>query len=389
MRPDFDAITDRRSQHSTKWSAVKNLTTDSGKPVIPLWIADMEFRSPPEVIGALHRVLEQGILGYTDYPAEFTDAFCRWQSSRHRWEISREWVVPCQSVITALDVAIRCLSEPGDEILVLSPGFGTFRRVIQHTGRRVVQVPLTQEERFYSLDLSRLAKTLTTRTRMLILCNPHNPIGKVWRADELRKIGGFCQQHNLLLLSDDVHQDLILGDTPYTPLAGISGEFADFTLTFTSPGKTFNLAGLQAANVIIKNDDIRKKVRENLYQLSAHKPNMLALHATDAAYRHGEAWLDALLDYLKGNLAYLDTELKTFAHVDLFRVQGSFLAWLDFRKTGLSQPELEHKLLHQAGLLADSGVNFGHGGEGFMRVNFAMPRSELEVVVRRLRVGFE
>lgn len=381
---DFETVIDRRSQQSTKWLEVSELAESPFGPVIPLWIADMEFTSPPVVLQALHQAVEHGIFGYSEWQPDFLEVYCRWQATRNNWIIDPQWVVPCESVISAMEIIIRAYSQPEDEVLILSPGFGTFNRIIKHTGRQIVDVPLFAQERHYSLDIARLEASITPRSRMLILCNPHNPIGKVWSEQELRQIAELCQRYGLLLLSDDVHQDLILGNIAYTAVAGIQGSFADFTLTFTSPCKPFNLGGLPITHLVIKNAEIRERVSQELEALSVHKPNMLGMIACDAAYRHGAPWLDALLEALRTNYALLDKGLQNIRNVTLFHTEGSYLAWLDFRKTGLTHAQLKQRLIEQAGLLLNSGLKFGTQGEGFMRLNFALPRSELLKVIDRL-----
>lgn len=381
---DFETVIDRRSQQSTKWLEVSELAESPFGPVIPLWIADMEFTSPPVVLQALHQAVEHGIFGYSEWQPDFLEVYCRWQATRNNWIIDPQWVVPCESVISAMEIIIRAYSQPEDEVLILSPGFGTFNRIIKHTGRQIVDVPLFAQERHYSLDIARLEASITPRSRMLILCNPHNPIGKVWSEQELRQIAELCQRYGLLLLSDDVHQDLILGNIAYTAVAGIQGSFADFTLTFTSPCKPFNLGGLPITHLVIKNAEIRERVSQELEALSVHKPNMLGMIACDAAYRHGASWLDALLEALRANYALLEKGLQKIPNLTLFSTEGSYLAWIDFRKTGLTHAQLKQRLIEQAGLLLNSGLKFGTQSEGFMRLNFALPRSELLKVIDRL-----
>ncbi|EHD22348.1 MULTISPECIES: MalY/PatB family protein [Brenneria] len=388
MSYDFDRIIDRRTRNSTKWLAAENQATSAGQPPLPLSIADMDFSSPPAVAHALQDLVTHGVFGYTEYAGMVIDPLCDWLAARHRWQIKPEWVVPCCSVESAMDAVIHTLTEPQDDIVILSPGFGAFAQVIEQTGRNIIEVALDEGERNYTLDFRRLESRLSAKTRLMILCNPHNPIGKVWRADELTAIGEICQRHNLLLLSDDVHQDLILGDVPYTPLAGLNDQFADLAVTFTSPEKTFNLAGLQIANLIISNASIREKIAHALRQRMVHKPNMFALYGGDAAYRYGAQWLDALINYLKMNYILLQQGVDSIADVELFENQGSYLAWLDFRKSGLSQPELARRLRHEAGLLLESGLHFGSQGAGFMRLNFALPRAQLAVAIRNLQRCF-
>lgn len=388
MHYDFDRIIDRRCRNSTKWLAVANHVNAAGEPAIPLWIADMDFASPPAVSQALYDVVEHGVFGYTEYSGLVIEPLRNWLASRHGWRIQPEWVAPVNSVETAMDAVIQTLTEPQDDIVILSPGFGAFARVIEQTGRNTIEVILDEGDSGYALNIAEIERRLTDKTRLMILCNPHNPIGKVWREDELREIGRFCRRHNLLLLSDDVHHDLIIGDVPYTPLASLSESFADFTVTFTSPGKTFNIEGIQIANLIIRNEAIREKIGHVFRRFSIDKPNLLALYAADAAYRHGADWLDALIDYLKDNVALLREGIGRIPNVEAFETQGGHLAWLDFRKTGLSQPALERRLFHDAGLLLESGLHFGASGAGFMRLNFALPRAQLAEAISRLQRSF-
>lgn len=387
-RHDFDPLTDRRARHATKWQATENAVNEHGESVIPLWIADMDFRTPPAVLAALQQAIDHGVLGYREWADDFLPLFCRWQAVRHQWHVSPEWVVPTQSVVTALDVMLRLWSQPGDDILLFSPGFGAFNRAIKQAQRQVIDVPLHENAQDYTLDIARLEASITPRSRMLILCNPHNPLGKVWRRDELVAIAQCCLRHNLLLLSDDVHQDLVMGSVAYTPIAGLSDEIADHCITFTSPCKTFNFSGLPVSNLVIKHPARRAALRDALYQLRVHKPATLAMVACEAAYREAESWWQALMAYLRSNREQLVSVLHQYSGVRVFDGGGGYLAWLDFRHAGLTQPELEARLVNQAGLLLESGTHFGTNGEGFMRLNFALPASELATALERLQRTF-
>lgn len=387
-RPDFDLLTDRSSHHSTKWQVAGNGVNERGEPVIPLWIADMDFRTPPVVLAALQQAIDHGVLGYREWADDFLPLFCHWQAMRHQWHVSPEWVVPTQSVVTALDVILRLWSQPGDDILLFSPGFGAFNRAIEQTQRRTIAVPLSENARDYTLDIARLEACITSRSRMLILCNPHNPLGNVWRREALAAIAQCCLRHNMLLLSDDVHQDLVTGSVPYMPVAGLSDEIADHCITFTSPCKTFNFSGLPVTNLVIKHPARRQALRDALYQLRVHKPATLAMVACEAAYREGEAWWQALMTYLRDNRAQLVNALHQHSRVRVFDGGGGYLAWLDFRDAGLTQRELEARLVTQAGLLLESGIHFGADGEGFMRLNFALPASGLATALERLQRSF-
>ena len=384
----FDLPGDRRARNATKWRVAEKATNDDGEPVIPMWIADMDFRAPPAVLDALQAAIAHGIPGYQEWSEDFPALFCRWQARRHRWTLSPEWLLPCQSVVGALDVIVDSLSQPGDEIIVFSPGFAAFSRVIQQTQRRVVTVPLRVNGLEYALDPDRLTAAITPRTRMLILCNPHNPLGKAWCQNELQQIIDICLRHNLLLVSDDVHQDLHLSQSHYTPVASLNAAIAANAVTFTSPCKTFNFSGLPVTNMVIENARIRECIRSRLVQRSLHKPNALAMVACEAAYRHGGPWLDALCQYLHGNYVQLQKALHQHTSIRLFHSQGGYLGWLDFNRCGLSHAALEQRLVQKAGLLLESGTHFGPEGEGFMRLNFALPRRQLAQAITRLQREF-
>ncbi|WP_437891525.1 MalY/PatB family protein [Phytobacter sp. V91] len=388
MSQGFDEPVNRRDRNATRWRAVEQATSEDGEPVIPLWIADMEFRTAPVVLEAMQEALTHGIIGYQEWSADFPQLFCRWQADRHHWAISPEWILPCQSVIGALDVIFHTLTQPGDEIIEFSPGFGAFGRVIRQSQRQQVTVPLKENGAEYILDPATLEACITPRSRMLILCNPHNPLGKIWGQDELRQIIAICQRHNLLLLSDDVHQDLHIQGAPYTSITSLSDAIADNAITFTSPCKTFNFSGLPVTNMVIKNPGIRERLRAGLVQRSIHKPDALGMIACEAAYRDGAPWLDALCQYLHGNVLFLQQALHQHTSVRLFNVQGSYLGWLDFRSSGLSQSMLEARLIKKAGVLLESGTQFGDRGEGFMRLNFALPRAELAQAISRIQHSF-
>lgn len=388
MNGDFDVPIDRRNRNATRWRAAEQATSAHGEPVIPLWIADMEFRTAPVVIEAMQETLTHGIVGYQEWSADFPGLLCQWQAVRHRWVLDPEWILPCQSVVSALELILHTLTQPGDEVIEFSPGFGAFSRVIHQTGRRAVAVPLRENALDYVLDPDALEASITPRTRMLILCNPHNPLGKVWRKEELQRIIDVCLRHNLLLISDDVHQDLRIQGTRYTPIVSLNEALADNAMTFTSPCKTFNFSGLPVAHMVIKNARLRERLRDGLVQRSIHKPNALAMIACEAAYKQGALWLDALCQYLHGNAVLLRQALHQHSSVRVFTVEGSYLAWLDFRNSGLSQAALAARLVNEAGVLLENGIHFGDGGEGFMRLNFALPRRELMTAITRLQHHF-
>lgn len=385
----FEEIIDRKNTGSEKWDHCDSIF--GGENLLPLWVADMDFRVPRGVTEALEKKAEHGIFGYTSYTDSSFESVINWFSRRHGWEIRREWILYSPGVVPALNLIVQTFTDPCDGVIIQRPVYHPFMRVIENNGRRVLNNPLRQNSSgSYEIDfkgLENLAKK--SAARMMILCSPHNPVGRVWREDELKEIIRICEANSLLLVSDDIHCDLVFDGYKHIPLHTIAGGYTGNIITCTAPSKTFNLAGVQISNIIIPDDVKRKKLRNSLMKAGMLEPNSFAPVAMEAAYNHGEKWLEELLIYVKGNYDFLknfiNRELNKAAVTEL---QGTYLAWVDFRKYGLNIKDLNEIFIKKAGVAPSPGYIFGPEGAGFMRFNLACPRSILEGGMRRISIAF-
>lgn len=383
-RYDFDTLTDRSDFGSAKWA--RRTDAEKAANIVPMSIADMEFRSPPEVLAAVARAAEHGIYGYTDQDERYLQAVMGWMARRHGWEVAPEWIIPENGVVPALCVAVRAFSEPGDGVLLQSPGYYPFTMAVEMNGRLPVYSPLLLgEDGRYRMDLADLRKKAADpRVKVMFLCSPHNPVGRVWTPEELRAVAAICRETGVVLVSDEIHFDIIL-QGKHTVLCQAAPEIAEQCVILTAPSKTFNLAGLQLANVIIPGKAVREKYAARLLADGYSNASYFGYHATIAAYNEGEAWLEALLVYLRENFAFFGDWLA--AHlpmVKLLPTEGTYLAWTDWRALGMDNPALERFVRDDAMLFLDEGTMFGAGGEGFMRFNLALPRHALQAALDRL-----
>jgi cystathionine beta-lyase len=377
MRYDFDTPVERRGTASIKWDYSKRFT--GLEELLPLWVADMDFPACIEVIEALKRRAEHGVFGYTLEPESYFRAVIDWMGRHHGWEIRRGWMVAAPGVIPSLNLALAAYSQPGDGVIIQPPVYFPFKESVVNNERRVVENPLRLDGRRYSMDFDQLEEAIDQRTRLLILCSPHNPVSRVWSRQELEKLVEICLRRRIIILSDEIHHDLILKGHRHTPTASLSEEAAAITVTMTSATKTFNLAGLGCSLVIVSNRDLRKRYQATQKRICTEVANALSAVATEAAYRHGESWLEQVLDYVQGNyeflIAFLDERLPGARVIPL---EGTYLAWVDLRALGLSDEQLKERILKQARVWLDDGPIFGSGGQGFQRINLACPRSTLE-----------
>lgn len=383
MTYDFDRVWDRKDTYSVKWDGVGKFFGDAD--LLPMWVADMDFKAPPAVIEALKRQAEHGIYGYAMRPDSYDVAVVQWFKRRHHFEVKREWLVFSPGIVPALNVIVQAFTEPGDSIVIQPPVYYPFAQAVKRNGRTLVENPLAFDGERYTIDFDDLEQKLVTGVKLLILCNPHNPVGRVWTKKELEQLGQLCLKHNVLIVSDDIHCDLIRKGYRHTPIASLSESLALQSITCTSPSKTFNLAGLQASHIIIPNERHRRTFKTAIKTLALDLGNTFAIPAVEAAYRHGEAWLDQLLDYLEGNIRFLtDFIRQNIPQVKVIQPEGTYLVWLDFRSLGLSPKELESLMRDKAKVALDEGYIFGTGGEGFERINIACPRSTLEEGLTRI-----
>jgi len=376
MKYDFDSVISRYGTNSIKWDFTKERFGD--KDILPMSIADMDFRAPQPVIDALQKVVDYGIFGYTGVNQSYYEAFIGWMKRRHSWEIEKDWVVISPGVMPTIDTLIQTFTKSGDQVIVQTPVYHMFFRAIRSNGCEILDNPLRMENGKYVMDLTDLENKINPRAKMILLCSPHNPVGRVWQEAELRKLGELCLKHNILVVSDEVHSDIVYKGYEHVPFASISRELSDNSITCTGVSKSFNLSALHIANTVISNHELRDRLR-------FHKPNMLGIVATEAAYRYGELWLEQLLEYLQGNVTYITEYIADkIPELKIIRPEGTYLLWLDFRCCGINPARLTEFLHEDAGVGLINGTSFGCKEDGFQRMNIACPRATLTEGLRRI-----
>ncbi len=386
---DFDTVIDRSGNYSSKWDELKKMF--GRDDLLPMWVADMDFMSPQPVVDALVKRAKQGIYGYTSRPESYFESVARWMKKRHNWDVKTEWMIYTPGVVPALSFIINAFTYPGDKVLVQQPVYYPFFRVIEDNGRRIVNNPLIYKEGRYTMDFDDLEeKVKDRRIKLMFLCSPHNPVGRVWTKDELIRLGRICIDNNILVVSDEIHHDILYPGVKHIPFASISEEFALSSITCTAPSKTFNLAGLQTSTIIIPNTAYYDIYRNFIKRLQLLRNNAFGLVALEAAYTHGEEWLDQLLEYLDGNLrAFTEGIEKDVPQIKVVKPEGTYLVWLDCRELGFDAHQLNDFTIDKAKLAFESGYWFGHGGEGFQRANIACPRTYVNEAVKRLKSAVE
>ncbi len=381
-RFDFDKVIDRSDTNSVKWNYSEKYT--GRKDLLPLWVADMDFRAPDEVLKAVEERVAHGIFGYATYPPSYFRAVREWMEKRHGWIVPEEWIVPIPGVVPTIRIALEAYTRPGDKVIIQPPVYHPFRRVIARNGRQVVQNPLIRSFSGYHMDFDQLERIVDDDTRVLLLCSPHNPVGRVWRREELGRLVEFCDKHHIILLSDEIHSDIVMPGHAHIPAGSLFEANKNLSVTLTSATKSFNLSGISCASAIVPDPELRKALKHELGVESLEIPNVLALVATETAYRTGAPWLDALLAYLQDNYAFAASYLREHAPIlKVYPLEGTYLMWIDFSETGISDEELKRRLLDR-GVWLDEGPIFGDGGEGFQRVNIACPRSTLEAGLEKI-----
>ncbi|MCD8181850.1 MAG: pyridoxal phosphate-dependent aminotransferase [Bacteroides sp.] len=382
MKYNFDEVIERRGTDSVKWDGVKNVW--GRDDLLPMWVADMDFRTPPFVINALRERLEHEVLGYTFACEEWYTSICSWLHRRHQWDITREMLTFVPGIVRGQAFALQCFTRPGDKVMVMTPVYHHFFLVTERLGREVVYSPLELKEGKYQIDFHRFAQDIRG-CKALILCNPHNPGGRVWTVEELRRIADICQENNVLVISDEIHADLTLPPYKHHPFATVSDAAAQVSLTFMAPSKAFNMPGLGSSYAITVNEDIRHRFQTFMEAGEFSEGHLLAYIGAAAAYTHGEKWLTQMLDYIKGNINFTENFLKEHVPgIGMIRPQASYLIFLDCRALGLTQEKLNELFTDKTHLALNDGTMFGQPGEGFMRLNIGCPRSVLEKALRQL-----
>ncbi|MFC5451212.1 MalY/PatB family protein [Paenibacillus aestuarii] len=388
MKYNFDTVIRREGTNSVKWdpAILKKIFGIEGDNILPLWVADMDFAVPQSVTDALQKRVEHGIFGYCAPLDDYYSALAWWQQVRHNWTIKQEWVTITPGIVPALNFIIRALTDEEDQIIIQQPVYHPFHSTVTTNNRVVVNNPLIWENGTYVIDydhLESLAKQ--PKTKMMILCSPHNPLGIVWSYEQLHRLGEICSRNGVIVVADEIHNDLILPGNLHTTYARLGEEFADHAVICTAPSKTFNLAGLQTSNLIIPNKSLKEKIDSEFKKSSISGANLFGIVATTAAYTpEGAEWLDQLLGYLDANADFIQAFVQDkMPGVTYVKPEATYLAWLDFRKSDIDIEQLDSRI-KEAKVLLNSGASFGAGGEGFMRLNFACSRTILEEALMRL-----
>jgi len=381
---DFDTAPERRGTGSVKWDLVDQLF--GGQDLLPLWVADMDFASPQPVIDALAGRASHGVFGYPACMDSYYQAVIGWQRERHGLAVQKDWIVFCPGVVPALNMAVQAFTQPGDGVIIQQPVYYPFMRSITANGRRIINNPLRLVAGRYEMDFDDLAhKARDPAARLLILCSPHNPVGRIWTRQELERLGAICSENNITVVSDEIHADLVLPGFAHTPFAALSEEFLKASSTFSSPSKTFNLAGLHTAYAIIADPEKRKAFSQALIRSGLQWPSIFATVALESAYQSGGPWLTQLLRYLQGNLEFLKGFIAGhLPGVKVIEPEATYLVWLDFRDLGLGWRELKNLMQAEARVALDEGYVFGDEGRGFERLNIACPRSILRECLERM-----
>ena len=381
MEYDFDRIIPRHDTNSYKWDSVEE------PDMLPMWVADMDFRTAPAVVYALQRRVEHGIFGYTRVPEAYYSAVTAWFGRKHGWAIQKEWIIYTSGVVPALSAVVKALTAPGDKVLVQTPVYNCFFSSIRNNGCEVVANPLIYENATYRIDFDDLeCKATDPGVKLLLLCNPHNPVGRVWKKEELARIGEICIRHQVTVVSDEIHCELVFPGYTYTPFASVSAQFAAHSVTCVSPSKAFNIAGLQIANIICADARVRAQIDKAINVNEVCDVNPFGVEATIAAYREGEEWLSQLIGYLEENYLCMKAFCEKYlSDLPITILEGTYLVWMDCRRLHKSSEELERLLLKEARLWLNAGTMYGVEGEGFMRWNIACPRPQLIKGLKRFR----
>ncbi|MDN4069037.1 MalY/PatB family protein [Paenibacillus vini] len=382
MTYEFNERTMRRGTLSYKWDQGQSLFGD--EEVLPLWVADMDFKCSPAIIQAVTERAAQGIYGYTIRSKDYLNAITGWFQRRHGWNVDESWLTDSPGVVPSLSLAVQSLTEPGDEIILQSPVYNPFYDVIQRNGRKLAESPLLLKNGRYEMDYEKLETLMSGGAKLLLLCSPQNPGGRVWTKEELVRLGDLCVKYDVKVIADEIHCDLVFPGHQHFPFASLSEQFAERTITCLAPSKTFNMPGLSTSFTVISNPRLKRRFDERIHALSIGSVNFFGPPATIAAYNDSEPWLDALLTYVAANqefaISYLSNHLPALVPV---RSEGTYLLWLDCRALGLDSKELKQLMYKEAKIAFNEGSIYGREGEGFLRINLACPRDLLAEALDR------
>ena len=385
---DFDEVIDRRGTHSSKWDTMEELYGVSPDNGISMWVADMDFRAPKIIQEKLHGINSHGIYGYYGDHKEYTNSIKWWMKNRHNWEIDTSWIFTTHGLVNGTGLCIDAFTKPGDGIILFTPVYYQFSNLVKAARRKVVECPLKLIENKYHFDFVTYERNLSGNEKMVILCSPHNPGGRVWTKNELQEVAKFARKHDLVLVSDEIHHDLVYPNKSHTVMPIADPSVCDRLVMMTATTKTFNIAGAHSGNVIIANPNLRQKFSQRIKALGI-SPNSFGLFMATAAYSpEGAQWLDELLHYIDGNRVIFDREVNKIPGLSSMPLEGTYLAWVDFSGTGMEEEEFIYRVQEKAKIAVNHGSTFGTGGEKFLRFNLATPRTLVVEATKRLKDAF-
>jgi cysteine-S-conjugate beta-lyase len=388
MSTSFDEIINRRGSHCAKWDMMEKYYGVSPETGIAMWVADMDFRPPDCVLEALRASVDHGVFGYFGDDRDYKAAIAWWMQHRHGWQVEADWIFTTHGLVNGTALCIDAFTKPGDGVVLFTPVYHAFHRVIKASGREIVECKLVNASGRYEMDFDTYDAQMTGKETMVILCSPHNPGGRVWTAEELQAVAGFAERHNLTIVSDEIHHDLVYPGAKHRVMAKAAPEILDRLVMMSATTKTFNIAGSHIGNVIIPDEALRARFAAKMASLGI-SPNSFGLIMATAAYSEaGAAWVDALMDYLDGNRKLFDEGVNAIPGLASMELESTYLAWVDFARTGMEAEEFTARVEHQAQIAVNRGPTFGRGGEDFLRFNFATPRSGVEEAVGRLQKAF-
>lgn len=389
MSYNFDTIVNRKNTNSLKY----DFAVERGRPenILPLWVADMDFQTAPEIIEDLQNCISHGIYGYSETKQDYFNTVYQWFAQHHNWQTQNSWLIKTPGVVYALATAVRAYTNVHDHVMILTPVYYPFYEVIEDNDRQIVTSSLILKNGHYEIDFADFEQKIKDyHVRLFLLCSPHNPVGRVWKKEELIRLGDICIKYGVKIVSDEIHCDFVFPQHKHYVFASLKDEFLDNTITCTAPTKTFNLAGLQISNIFIANEKLRHQFEKAVVQTGYSQSNLMGIIACQSAYLHGGPWLRELKAYLQSNLDFLrDYLCREIPEVVLIEPEGTYLIWLDFRKLNLTEKELGHLIIHQAHLWLDRGMMFGPEGKGFQRINIACPRQTLEKALNQLKLAIK
>lgn len=388
---DFDTVVNRREKGSLKWNQMVQWNPAVSEDVIPLSVADMEFRTAPEITTGLQRFLEGAVLGYSTPTADYYEAVVDWHKRRHNFSVAKEWIINSPGIVTALFAAVRAYTEPGDGVIIMTPVYYPFYAAIENAERKLVRNPLINEDDRYSIDFKNLDELCKNqKNKLIVFSSPHNPVGRVWTREELSALAEIVVRNDMVIVSDEIHNDLVMPGFQHTVLQTLSDEIAERTVTCTAPSKTFNLAGLCNSNLIIKNETLRAKMLKALTDTASSMVGIIGLEGCRIAYEEGEAWLDQLLPVIDRNQRVVSDYFKNnFPEITAPLIEGTYLQWVNFKKLGMTPQELETFMHMEAEFFTDEGHIFGEEGNGYERINLAAPTAVIVDSLNRLGAALD